>query len=80
MDEQNATTVTGGTYFGTAHLGALPREAMSEADCVKHGGHCFEDTGTVLTSLPPQYPQECKHCRKRRVAVPREAFTYHDLT
>ena len=49
-----------------------------EEQCVRRGGHCFERTGFVLTSNPPQYPETCKHCGKRRTATPREPFEYRD--
>lgn len=53
-------------------------QPMTEEDCTRHGGHCFEGTGEALQSSPPQYPEVCKHCQKRRVAVPREPFEYRD--
>jgi len=53
-------------------------EMLSEEECVRHGGHCFERTGVVLTSNPPQYPEKCRHCGKGRRAIPREPFEYLD--
>jgi hypothetical protein len=63
-----------------AHIlsGDDSRAILSEQECLRAGGHCFESTGEVLTSNPPQYPEKCKHCLKGRIAVPREAFTYRD--
>ena len=55
-----------------------PEAAMTEEECVRHGGHCFVRTGMVLASNPPQFAEICKHCPKRRVAIPQEAFTYRD--
>ena len=54
-------------------------QPMTEEDCVRHGGHCFERTGAALMSSPPQYPEVCKHCRKRRVAIPQESFRYREV-
>lgn len=51
---------------------------LTEDECVKHGGHCFESTGEVLTSDPPQYPETCKHCGKRRIGTPRSPMEYRD--
>jgi hypothetical protein len=51
---------------------------MSEEECLRYGGHCFEGTGVVLGGVPEQYVQKCKHCGKRRVAIPREGFEYRD--
>ena len=51
---------------------------LTEEECLDVGGHCFERLNTVLTSNPPKYPEVCKHCGKRRVAVPREAWEYYD--
>ena len=68
-------TLGDGAPHETAYL-VPPHEMMSEEECVRHGGHCFEDTGEVLASVPPQYKQKCRHCGKQRVAVPREPFEY----
>ena len=51
---------------------------LTEEECARHGGHCFERTGAMLSSNPPQYPEVCKHCGKGRVAIPREPFEYRD--
>jgi hypothetical protein len=48
-------------------------------DCEKMGGHCFESTGFVLTSLPPQYPEVCKHCGARRTGQERSSRTYTEV-
>jgi hypothetical protein len=29
--------------------------------------HCWHETGVVLTSHPPQYPEVCCHCGEERV-------------
>jgi hypothetical protein len=50
---------------------------VTEDECVRLGGHCFERTGVISTN-PPQYPETCKHCRKGRVAIPQEPFIYRD--
>jgi hypothetical protein len=84
MSEQGNVNVTGnitiseGAEVFTAYLGRPPHDMMTEEECVRHGGHCFEGTGEVLASNPPQYKQKCKHCGKGRVAVPREPFEYRD--
>ena len=51
---------------------------VTEEECVRAGGHCYEREGVTLTSNPPQYPERCKHCRKGRVAIPREPYEYRD--
>lgn len=58
---------------------ASPGTVITEEECVRSGGHCFARTGVTLTSNPPQYPEACKHCRKGRVAIPREPFEYRDV-
>jgi hypothetical protein len=70
-------TLGDGAPHETAYL-VPPHEMMTEEECVRHGGHCFEDTGEVLASNPPQYKQRCRHCAKERVAIPREPFEYRD--
>ena len=52
--------------------------ALTEEECERHGGHCYQRTGLRLDSNPPQYPEKCKHCGKERVAIPREPFEYRD--
>lgn len=49
---------------------------MTPEECVALGGHCFEPVGTALTTTPPQYPEECRHCPQRRIAIPQEPFSY----
>lgn len=51
---------------------------LTEDECVAVGGHCFESDGITLTSNPPQYPETCKHCGKRRIATPRHPMEYRD--
>jgi len=51
---------------------------VTEEECVRAGGHCYERTGAMLTSSPPQFPEVCRHCRKGRVAIPQEPFEYRD--
>jgi len=51
---------------------------MTEEECTANGGHCFERTGKRLASMPPQYPETCRHCGKQRVAIPRDPFEYRD--
>lgn len=53
---------------------------MTVEECKSRGGHCYERTGLVLTTYPPQHPEKCKHCPASRVAVARGAWTYHDTT
>ena len=52
-------------------------DRVSEEDCLKIGGHCYRRLKTTLDSNPPRYPEMCLHCRKERVAIPREAFEYY---
>jgi len=51
---------------------------VTEEECVRNGGHCFERENIVLTSYPPQYPETCRHCGKKRVAIPRVPWEYRD--
>lgn len=50
---------------------------VTEKECLEFGGHCFESTGEILTSNPPQYPEVCKHCNKRRVGILQELMKYY---
>lgn len=56
--------------------GTKPTKKISQEICVEHGGHCWVDSGMVLTSVPPQYPQHCKHCTATRIGTPQEEMSY----
>lgn len=49
---------------------------LTEDECVVNGGHCFERTGMVYSTYPPKYPEYCKHCKKKRIAIPQEQWRY----
>lgn len=51
---------------------------LTERQCVEFGGHCYQSTGQVLTSNPPQFPEVCKHCNKRRIGVQQEPMRYYE--
>lgn len=53
---------------------------MTVAECVAHGGHCWQGTDMVLTSSPPQHPEYCKHCPARRRKIARDPWDYIDDT
>jgi hypothetical protein len=47
--------------------------------------HCWHETGVVLTSNPPQYPEVCCHCGEQRVirgaaVTPQEGHGKHAPT
>jgi hypothetical protein len=46
-----------------------PKKAEPPAGCIERG-HCWHDTGEVLTSYPPQYPQVCCWCPAKRTNRP----------
>lgn len=51
---------------------------LTEDECVANGGHCFDATGQVIDGTPPQYPEACRHCCKRRIGTPQAAMSYVD--
>lgn len=53
-----------------------PTKEVSSEDCVKIGGHCWEGTGMVYSSNPPQYPEKCKHCPASRIGTPQANMSY----
>lgn len=55
----------------------VSEKLITSGECVRYGGHCWERTGIVLTSSPPQYPEECRHCGAKRIAVPQDSFRYY---
>lgn len=57
---------------------ALPAPSITPEQCAAQGGHCFVSEDQVLMSSPPQYPERCRHCGKRRIGVPQEPMRYFD--
>jgi hypothetical protein len=70
--------VESGTVMTGYLAGHRPHASVSPEECERIGGHCFESDGRVLTSNPPQYPETCKHCGKRRVGVPQPSVRYYN--
>jgi hypothetical protein len=70
-----------GKHYTDSEPGPLPHcpnVRITQDECALIHGHCFESTGLIHATNPPQYPEVCKHCGKRRVGVPREPMTYYD--
>lgn len=40
---------------------------LTEEECLKIGGHCFEMSNVVLATNPPMYQRQCKHCGRVEV-------------
>lgn len=51
---------------------------MTEQDCIDIGGHCFKSEDIILTTNPPQYPETCIHCGKRRIGTTQDPMSYTD--
>lgn len=56
----------------------LTSTPLTEEECVRSGGHCYERTGDMFMTNPPKHVEKCKHCGKGRIAIPQEPFTYRD--
>lgn len=56
-------------------------KALTDEEILKRAcelkGHTFVSDGTVLDSLPPQYPEFCKYCGARRVGIPQSPMRYY---
>lgn len=52
----------------------IPQKVLDQVCAEK--GHVWESVGYVLTSNPPQYPEKCKICDKRRIGTPQEPMSY----
>lgn len=46
------------------------------AECMAHGGHCYEDTGYGVTTLETSWQQECRHCPATRWKTARDPWDY----
>ena len=55
----------------------MNRKKITEKQCIEMGGHCFESTNQVLTSNPPQFPEICKHCYKKRIGQEQPRMKYY---
>lgn len=49
---------------------------LSQEECVTNGGHCYEWAGFSYPTYPRQYPEFCKHCGKKRIAIPQDNYRY----
>ena len=49
---------------------------MSESECEEKVEHKWISMGHVLTSNPPQYPEMCSVCGKKRIGHPQESMRY----
>jgi thiamine pyrophosphokinase len=52
---------------------------LAEREFCAKTEHCFRDTGQVLTSNPPQYPQVCIHCGGMRIRVTQDPNLYSEI-
>ena len=54
-----------------------PRTQLSREDCVKYGGHCWQDDGLILsTGFTSSKRQTCKHCPAYRDGTSREPWEW----
>jgi hypothetical protein len=51
---------------------------LSEKECVKVGGHCYELLPEVLCSIPPQYIRVCKHCGHQQIGMEQPDIAWRD--
>ena len=51
--------------------------SMSEEECLKIGGHCWEEDNIVVATNPPRYHRRCKHCGKVQEGV-NEGMRWYD--
>jgi len=54
------------------------KHPLSEEECVRIGGHCYESDGMVYTSNPPMFRRICKHCGKSQWGRQREDMEWFD--
>lgn len=52
---------------------------ISEEECIKMGGHCWEDEDAIGLSLPPVYWRHCKHCGKRQMGRSQDNISWNDV-
>lgn len=71
----DASKITSGAIT-TDRIRPIVAKYDTEAECERHGGHCWESDGMKLLSSPPQYPEHCKHCPATRVGTPRSPMSY----
>jgi hypothetical protein len=75
------STAYGAAYAGWMyphqHGGSLIYSESPEL-CALSGGHCYENSAEVwqASTTDGAVPQVCKHCGKRRVAIPQPPYRY----
>ena len=52
------------------------QKRLTEEECIKIGGHCYEIQNYVLTSNPPVSVRVCKHCGKTQHGRPQPSMDW----
>jgi hypothetical protein len=52
--------------------------SLSEEECVRIGGHCYEVENQVYTTNPPTFKRICKHCGKTQWGHEQESIAWDD--
>ena len=42
---------------------------LTKEECLKIGGHCYEQGSCAISAYPPIYHRICKHCGHRQESV-----------
>ena len=51
---------------------------ISKEECLKIGGHCYEESNIVVDTLPPIYHRACKHCGWVQRGSKQPIINWHD--
>jgi len=62
----------------TTNVWYKSKQFITETECVKIGGHCYETQNCVLTSNPLQYIRVCKHCGKTQIGRAQDDMVWSD--
>jgi len=52
---------------------------LSEEECLKIGGHCWEIDLSIIPTNPPTFIRICKHCGKRQIGRRQEPIIWSDI-
>lgn len=61
----------------------LPTPTMTKEECLKHGGHCWVDSGGYYRHAMPGAmavgEEYCKHCPTRRKKIEQPQWRYEEI-
>lgn len=56
----------------------MKEASLTKEECLKIGGHCYEEESSVVLTNPPIYHRVCKHCGHRQQGMAQPLMHWED--